>query len=58
MVTVGVIICAIAAMRHRAYIQALDSGVGNPPHHLSTTLSLAAVLAAVGLAIAIHIVLL
>jgi putative membrane protein len=58
MVSVGVMVCVIAATRHRAYIQALESGVDNPPHDLRTTLSLAVVLATVGLAIAIHIVLL
>src|SRR5262245_52476992 len=31
MVCVGVIVRVIAATRHRAYIQALESGIGNPP---------------------------
>ena len=58
MVSVGVIVCVLAATRHRAYIQALENGVGNPPRNVRTTLSLAAVLVLVGLAIAIHIVML
>ena len=58
MVCVGVIVCVMAATRHRAYIQALESGVGNPPLDLGRALSVAVVLAAVGLAIAIHIVML
>jgi putative membrane protein len=58
MVSVGVIVCILAATRHRAYIQALESGVGNPPHDVRTALSVAAVLAVVGLAIAIHIIML
>jgi putative membrane protein len=56
MVSVGVIVCILAATRHRAYIQALENGVGNPPHDVKTALSIAAVLVVVGLAIAIHIV--
>ena len=58
MVSVGVIVCVMAATRHRAYIQALERGVGNPPLDLRTALSVAAILAAVGLAIAIHIIML
>jgi putative membrane protein len=58
MVCVGVIVCIVAATRHRAYIQALERGVGNPPQDLRAALSIAVVLVAVGLAIAIHIVML
>jgi putative membrane protein len=58
MVCVGVVVCIVAATRHRAYIQALERGVGNPPQGLRAALSVAVVLAAVGLAIAIHIVML
>ncbi len=58
MVGVGVAVCLLAAVRHRAYIQALQSGVGNPPRDVKTSLAIAAVLALVGLAIAIHIVML
>ena len=56
MVCVGVAVCVMAAMRHRAYIQALQKGDGNPPLDVRTSLMMAAVLALVGLAIAIHIV--
>jgi putative membrane protein len=56
MVSVGVIVCVLAAARHLAYIQALENGVGNPPHNVRTAVLVAAVLAVVGLAIAVHIV--
>ena len=58
MVCVGVAVCLVAAVRHRAYILALQSGVGNPPRDMKTSLAVAAVLALVGLAIAIHLVML
>ena len=58
MVCVGVIVCVMAAIRHRAYIHALENGVGNPPRDVKTSLLVAAVLALVGLAIAIHIIML
>ena len=52
------IVCVMAAARHRAYIQALEQGVGNPPRDVRTSLIVAAILALVGLAIAIHILML
>jgi inner membrane protein YidH len=58
MVIVGVAVCALAALRHRAYIEALKKGVGNPPLDVGKSLIMAAVLALVGLAIAIHLVML
>ena len=58
MVCGGVFVCVMAAQRHRAYIQALEHGVGNPPLNVRTSLIVAAVLALVGLAIAIHIIML
>ncbi len=58
MVGVGVAVCALAAVRHRAYIEALKRGVGNPPLDVGKSLVIAAVLALVGLAIAIHLVML
>jgi putative membrane protein len=58
MVCVGVAVCVLAGTRHRAYIHALEQGVGNPPRDLRTSMTVAAVLAIVGLAIAIHILLL
>jgi putative membrane protein len=56
MVGVGVVVCVLAAVRHRAYIEALKKGVGNPPLDVGKSLIVAAVLALVGLAIAIHLV--
>jgi putative membrane protein len=58
MVCVGVCVCFLAALRHRAYVGALKHGVANPPLNVRTSLLLAATLAAVGLAIAIHILIL
>ncbi len=58
MVGVGVAVCVLAAVRHRAYIEALKRGVGNPPLDVGKSLVIAAVLAFVGLAIAIHLVML
>ena len=58
MVGVGVAVCILAAVRHRAYIEALKKGVGNPPLDVGKALVVAAVLALVGLAIAIHLVML
>ncbi len=58
MVCVGVCVCFMAALRHRAYIRALDHGVANPPLNTGASLLLAVTLAAVGLVIAIHILIL
>jgi putative membrane protein len=58
MVGVGVAVSVLAAVRHRAYIDALKKGVGNPPLDVGKSLIVAAVLAFVGLAIAIHLVML
>jgi putative membrane protein len=55
MVCVGVMVSVLAAIRHRGYIRALEQGVGNPPLHIRTSLMIAGILAIVGLAIAIHI---
>jgi putative membrane protein len=55
MVCVGVVVCVLAAVRYRAYIQALENGIGNPARDVRTSLLLSAVLALVGLAIAINI---
>jgi putative membrane protein len=56
MVGVGVAVCVLAAVRHRAYIDALKKGVPNPPLDVRKSLIIATVLALVGLAIAIHLV--
>jgi putative membrane protein len=55
MVIVGVFVSLLAAARHRAYVGALGRGIANPPLHLKTALVVAGTLAMVGLAIAVHI---
>jgi putative membrane protein len=55
MVVVGVVVCVTAAGRHRNYVGALRSGVANPPLKIGTSLGIAAILAMVGLAMAIQI---
>lgn len=56
-VCVGVVICLIAAARHRAYVLALKAGDSNPPRGLPATMLLAAILATSGLVMAILILL-
>jgi putative membrane protein len=58
MVCVGVIVCLTAAVRHREYVRALRQGVANPNLNVNTSMILAGTLALVGLAIAIHILML
>ena len=58
MVCVGVFVCVLAAIRHRRYVRDLERGVGNPPLHVRTSLVVAGILAMVGLAIAINILML
>jgi putative membrane protein len=58
MVVVGVFVCGLAATRHRAYIGALGRGVTNPPLYVRTSLIVATILAMVGLALAVHILML
>ena len=55
MVCVGVFVSVLAAARHREYIRALERGVANPPLHIKTSLVVTGILAMVGLAIAINI---
>ena len=55
MVCFGVAVCVVALLRHRVYIRALETGVANPPLNARTPLILAAVLALVGLAMAVQI---
>jgi putative membrane protein len=57
MVVVGVIVCVTAAGRHRDYVGALRAGVANPQLKIGTSLAIAAILALVGLAMAIQILL-
>lgn len=55
MVCVGVAVGVAAALRHRTYISELKQGTANPALNTSMSMILAATLAVVGLAIAIHI---
>jgi putative membrane protein len=57
MVVVGVFVSVMAAFRHRNYIRALRNGVTNPPLEVRSSLIVASILALVGLAMAVHIVL-
>jgi hypothetical protein len=56
MICVGVIVCFLAASRHRAYVKALEHGIANPPLSIGTSVLVAVILALVGLAMAIHII--
>jgi putative membrane protein len=55
MVVVGVFVLVMATLRHRDYIRALKSGIANPPLGLGTSLAVSAILALVGLAMAVLI---
>src|SRR5262245_36849691 len=55
MIIVGVFACVMAAVRHRDYVHALKDGVANPPLHVGSALVVAGILALVGLAIAVEI---
>ena len=55
MVVVGVSVCVMAAHRHRNYMRALQAGVANPPLSVRASVSVAAILALVGLVMAIQI---
>jgi putative membrane protein len=57
MVIVGVLVLVVAAIRHRDYIHALEEGVKNPTLGLGTSLAIAAILALVGLAMSVQILL-
>jgi putative membrane protein len=58
MVCLGVIVIVLATVRHLEYVRALQRGITNPPLRLRTSLIIAGTLALVGVAIAIHIVIL
>jgi putative membrane protein len=58
MVCLGVTVIVAAAARHSHYIRALERGVTNPPLKIRISLIMAGVLALVGVAIAIHIIVL
>jgi len=58
MVSLGVFVCVLAAARHRVYVRALERGVANPPFQIKTSMVVAGTLAVVGMAIAVHILML
>jgi putative membrane protein len=58
MVCVGVAVCVLAGARYRGYVQALELGVRNPRIHTGPSLLMAGAIALVGLAIALHIIML
>jgi putative membrane protein len=58
MVCLGVIVIVVASIRHLDYIRALERGITNPPLRIRLSLVVAGSLALVGVAIAIHILLL
>ena len=58
MVCLGVIVIIVAAFRHMDYIHALERGISNPPLRSWLSLIVAASLALVGVAIAVHILIL
>jgi putative membrane protein len=58
MVCFGVVVCLVSLARHRRYVEALEAGVPNPRLDPRATSVLAGVLTLVGLAMAIHILLL
>ncbi len=58
MVSVGALVCVMAAVRYRDYIQQLRRGVTNPTVNTRASLMVAGALALVGAAIAIHILML
>jgi putative membrane protein len=55
MVCVGVYVIVMAGFRHFGYIHALSRGVANPPLHIRESMIVTGILALVGLAMAIHI---
>ena len=55
MICFGVAFCVVSLVRHRTYVQALEAGVPNPPLGSRARPILAAILALVGLAMAVHI---
>jgi putative membrane protein len=57
MTCLGVMVIAVAAFRHVEYVRALERGVTIPPYRMRFLLIMAATLAVVGVAIAIHILL-
>jgi putative membrane protein len=58
MVCLGVIVTVVASVRHWSYIRALRRGVSNPPLQIGLSLAVASILALVGVAIAVLILVL
>ncbi len=56
MVCFGVVVCLVSLARYHRYVRALEAGTANPPLNAQTPLVLAAILALVGLAMAVHII--
>ena len=57
MVVVGVYVLAFSAIHHRDYVRALKEGVATPTLGIRTSMAVAAILALVGLAMAIQLLL-
>ena len=55
MICFGVVVCTVSALRYRTYIRALEAGVSNPSLSWKSPLFMAAILALVGLVMAVHI---
>jgi len=58
MVCLGVVVIVVAGIRHSNYIRALERGITNPPLRIQVSLIMAGILALVGVAIAVHILIL
>ena len=56
LVLLGVAANAVAAVRHRRYVRDLDAGIADPALDPMLVVTLAAVLAAIGLAMAAYVV--
>ncbi|QEH33833.1 hypothetical protein OJF2_23630 [Aquisphaera giovannonii] len=55
MIVFGVAVCVVALLRHRDYIRRLEQGIANPASSIATPVVVAAILALVGLAMAVTI---
>ena len=55
MVCFGVVVCVVSLARHFKYVHALEQGVANPRLDSRMPLIVAAILALVGLAMAVHL---
>jgi putative membrane protein len=57
MVCFGVMLCLVSALRYRAYVRELESGIANPPVRHGIMLILAVAIVLAGLAMAFHLLL-